>query len=192
MATTRSPTQTWVGKNCRLYIARYPAVQFTSTDTLSGVFWGTSSGIEISKAVKSITITPPETGYEKLDLLGKDTNTFQNQMLDEKPVGNASINFTTVVGEDEVFEDYVVSGTAATAPTGYTRRQIGNDNSSTNRLILCVDASNSDDTNYKAIGLQDAKMTKFGDIRLPDMGSHLEQDVTFICLAKNYYDEFKD
>jgi len=190
MATRRAPTKTWVAKEGDFYIGRYPAVAFHSGNTLSGVFGTATSGVAFSAACKNITVTPPETSWEKQDLLGKDSNTFQNQLLDEKPVGLATVTATLVVGEDEMIEDYVMSGTVASKPTGYTRYQIGN--TVTNGVIACVAVKNTDDSNYVAFGLQDGRVTKYGDVRISGPDSHWEQDITIICLAKNFYYEFKD
>ena len=120
MVSTRTPTKTWVGRNGKIYFAT--AVSVSVTETLSGVFTNaTSSGsVAVQAACKSVTITPPETAYEKVDLLGKDSNGFQNQLLDEKPVGLTTMTATMIVGEDETIEDKVISGTV-TSPANYTR-----------------------------------------------------------------------
>lgn len=190
MATRRAPTRTWTARNAELYLGRYPDAKFTSTETLSGIF--VSTGVDFSAPVKTVTITPPETAWEKQDFLGKDSSNFQNQLLDEKPVGIATITATLIVGEDETIEDYIVSGTSATAPAGFTRRQIGSDNSSVNRVTAVVTLSSSTDAEVVAFGMEDARVVKWGDVRISGPDSHFEQDVTFVCLAKNFYSEFKD
>lgn len=188
MATRRAPTKTWVARDGLAQIGKYPAVKFASDTTLSGSF--ASSGYEIAKAFKNITVTPPETSYEKLDLLGKDSNTFQNQLLDEKPVGTATMTGTLILGENETIEDTLLSG-SATAITGtHSRYQIGNDATSQNKVTMVV--SVFDSANEVAFGIEDAKVTKYGDVRISDTGSHWEQDITVMALAKNFYYEFKD
>jgi len=190
MATRRAPTQTWFAKNNKVYIGRYPDVSFGASTTLSGSF--VSSGIEISAAQKSITVTPPETPFEKSDFCGIDTNNFQNQLLEEKPIGMPTITASLIVGEDETFEDYLMSGCSASAPTGYSRYQIGNNDTQNSRLTICAVMANSDGSKYVAYGLQDARLSKYGDVRVTGADSHLEQDVTFVGLAKGWYFEFKN
>ena len=189
MATRRAPTQTWVARDGLVQIGKYPAVKFTTATTLSGSF--TASGFGIAKAFKNITITPPETSWEKQDLLGKDSNTFQNQLLDEKPVGTATITGTLILGEDELVSDLLISGSAtATGGGTHSRYQIGNDLTSQNEVTVVVSVFNS--TNEVAFGIEDGKVTKFGDIRISGPDSHWEQDITILALAKNFYWEFKD
>lgn len=196
MASVRAPTKTWTAREGTFYLARYPMVAFNVGTELSGVFNGitgdsTTSGITIQAATKNITITPPETAWEKQDLLGKDSSNFQNQLLDEKPVGMATITATLVLGEDETVSDYVMSGTASGA-SGYTRYQIGNDKTSSNRVITCVTLKSNTLGESVAFGLEDARVTKWGDVRVSGPDSHWEQDVTITSLAKNFYWEFKD
>ena len=189
MATVRTPGGTWVGREGNLYIAKASDITFSNSTTLSGSF--ASAGYDISKAVKSMTVVPPETGYEKIDLLGKDSNSFQNQLLDEKPAGSASITATLIVGEDETIED-MLSGTLAASPAGYTRRQYGTDETSDTPVAVCVTMLRPDILKEKSYALDNARFVKLGDARLSDMASHWEQDITIICLAKDFYEETKD
>jgi len=188
MATRRAPTKTWVARDSLVQIGKYPTVKFDSSTTLSGSF--ASSGYGIARAFKNITVTPPETSYEKLDLLGKDSNAFQNQILDEKPVGGATIQGTLILGEDETIEDQIISGSATAIDGTHSRYQIGNDTTSRQTVTLVV--SVFDESKEVAFGIEDAKITKWGDVRLSDTGSHWEQDITVLALAKDFYYEFKD
>ena len=188
MATTLTPTKTWVAREGLFQIGKYPAVVFATTTSLSGAF--ASSGYEISSAIKNITVTPPETGWEKQDLLGKDTNSFQNQLLDEKPVGIATMTGTLILGEDETLSSILISGSAVAVTGGYSRYQLGDDKTSSNKVTAVV--TMTDYTNEVSFGMEDARVTKWGDVRISGPDSHWEQDVTLICLAKNFYWEFKD
>ena len=188
METTRTPTKTWIAKEGLLQIGKYPAVIFTTAATLSGAF--TASGYEVSSAMKNITVTPPETNWEKQDLLGKTSNEFQNQLLDEKPVGTATITGTLILGEDEIVSDLLISGIAvATASATYSRYQIGNQ-SSDNRVTAVVTMWKGE--NAVSFGIEDGVVTKWGDVRISGPDSHWEQDITILSLAKNFYWEFKD
>lgn len=190
MVTNRKPTKTWVAREGSLYLAS-PAsgVTFSNSNTLSGSF--ASVGVAVESAVKNITVTPPETSWEKQDLNGKDTNQFQNQLLDEKPVGMATLQVTLILGEDETIED-IISGSFASAPAGYSRYQIGTNNTSDNQVAACVTLISNDTANEVSFAFDNAKITKLGDTRISGPDSHWEQDMTLVCLAKDYYYEFKD
>lgn len=187
MATTRTPTQTWVARNGTFYIAS--GVGVSTSETLSGVFSASTTSYRVESACKNITITPPETSWEKQDLLGQDANDFQNQFLDEKPIGLATFTATLILGEDETIEDFTASGTVATA-SGYTRRQIGKN--STNVVNLCVSLETTGNANRVTFAMFNARVTKYGDVRIAGPDGHWEQDITAICLAKDFYYEFKD
>jgi len=187
MVSTRTPTKTWVAREGLFQIGKYPTVKFTTAATLSGAF--SDSGYEISSAMKNITVTPPETSWEKQDLLGK-TNEFQNQLLDEKPVGTATITGTLILGEDEILSDLLISGTAvSTASATYSRYQIGN-KSSDNRVTAVVTMHKA--SNAVSFGIEDGVVTKWGDVRVSGPDSHWEQDITILSLVKNFYWEFMD
>lgn len=189
MATTRSPTGTWVARNATMYLDSAANVTFDTTTNLSGSFLTT--GWDVSKAVKNVTITPPETSREKVDFIGKDTNAFQDQMLDEKPVGTATLTATMVLGQDETVED-LLSGVVTAVTGGFSRRQYGQDNTSTGLVAACVTLDDATQTNQVSFALDNAKFTKLGDTRISDAGSHWEQDITIMCLPKDFYYEFKD
>ena len=186
MATIRTPTKTWVAREAEVIIARAHQVVIGAATTLSGSF--ATSGVKIEAAAKNVTITPPETAWEKVDFLGQDTNSFQNQLLDEKPVGMATFTGTVLLGEDEVIEDYVVSGTV-TGIAGYTRYQVGKNN--TNEIAICVNITDPLVTKLKTVVLDNARVTKWGDVKESGADAHWEQDLTIICLAKDFYYEVK-
>ena len=192
MATARTSTQTWVARNGTLYIAPASAIVFSGTVALSGSFAG-HFGTDITSAVKNITVTPPETSWEKQDFIGKDGSAFQDQLLDEKPVGIATVTATLILGEDETIED-MLSGTATVITGGLTRYQYGTDKTSEGEVTACVTLDSSDTGNINEISFafDNAKFTKLGDTRISGPDSHWEQDITIICLPKDFYWEFKD
>jgi len=190
MVTTRTPTGLWEARNGSLYLsAPASGVTFSNATTLSGSF--ASVGFAVEAAVKNITITPPETAYEKQDLLGNDSNSFQNQLLDEKPVGMATLTATMVLAEDETIEN-IISGTFSSAPTGYSRYQLGSDNTSNGTVAACVTLLSKNTANQASFAFDNAKFTKLGDTRISGPDSHWEQDFTVVCLPKDYYYEFKN
>lgn len=191
MATARSPTQTWVAKNGRMFLDYSANITIDSTTTLSGAF--TSAGYSLEAAVKNVTVTPPETSWEKQDFIGKNTSDFQNQLLDEKPVGTATLTGTMVLGEDETVEN-LLSGTFTAVTGGYARYQYGSDNTSAAAATVTAVVSVTTPTfgNTVSFGLDNARFTKLGDTRISGPDSHWEQDFTIVCLPKDFYYEFKD
>jgi len=191
MATARAPAQTWVARDGTLYMDDVTNIEFSGTVALSGAF--AHHGYDLSKAVKNITVTPPETSWEKQDFIGKDTNAFQDQLLDEKPVGIATVTATLILGENETVED-MISGTFTAVTGGFSRRQYGTNNTSTRDVAACVvlDSADATQANEVSFAYDNAKFTKLGDTRISGPDSHWEQDFTIICLPKDFYYEFKD
>ncbi len=187
MATARSPTFTWVARAGNVYMDRSAQVGFSSGTTLSGAF--NTSGISVTAAVKNITVTPPEQGWEKSDFLGEDANGFQNQLLDEKPVGTATCTGTLILGEDETIEDYMVSGVVS-SPANYTRYQVAKN--SDNELVVAIVLKSPSMSDQISFGFDHCRVTKWGDVRIGSADGHWEQDFTVICLAKDFYAEYKD
>ena len=193
MASNRSPTRTWVAKEGTVYMST-PAsgVTFDDTATLSGAFQDVVPAVTIQAACKNITVTPPETSWEKQDFQGQNSNDFQNQLLDEKPAGTATLTGTLVLGEDETVEN-IISGTFGGAPSGYSRYQYGSDNTSSGTVAACVTlATPGAEANTVSFALDNARFTKLGDTRISGPDAHWEQDFTIMCLAKDFRSEFKD
>ncbi len=193
MATTRSPTQTWVARNGYMYMGNVSGISFSTETTLSGAFAGSLSGVAIEAAVKNITVTPPETSWEKQDFCGTTTTGFQNQLIDEKPVGAATLTATMILAEDELISDLLMSGTAT--GLGYARYQIGKETEfkdGAEATYAVVVTLISDTSKQVSFALDNAKMTKWGDVRISGPDGHWEQDITVFCLPKDFYWEFKD
>jgi hypothetical protein len=188
--TVRTPTGTCTARQGQITIARSTNVTIGAAATLSGAFLNATYGSwRIDAGVTNITITPPETGYDKVDFFG-ETSSFQNQVFDQKPVGNASVACTLLVDKDELIEDLIVSGTI-TGIASYSRYQVGNLQTTIDDLAICMAFTTPDLAKYRAVAMVNAKMNKWGDLKLAADG-HLEQDVSFVCLAKDFYYEFKD
>lgn len=193
MVTIRTPIRTWVARNGYMYIGNVSGVVFSNAVSLSGAFSEAASGVAIEAAVKNITITPPETSWEKQDFCGTNSSGFQNQLLDEKPVGLSTITATMILGENEIISDLIMSGTAN--GIGYSRRQIGKGDEypeSTDSTYAVVVTLISDTTRQVSFAVDNAKITKWGDVRISGPDGHWEQDITLLCLTKDFYWEFKD
>ena len=180
-------TKTYSAREGELYIAYADQITFDSSTNLSGAF--SSAGHSIASAIKNITVTPPETGWDKQDFIGQNTDGFQNQLLDEKPAGVATVTGTLVLAEDETIEDYLVSGSVISAPAGYTRRGVGE---SSQTVAACVVLGKGGSDKQASFAFDNARATKWGDVRISGPDSHWEQDFTIICLAKDFKFERKD
>lgn len=177
----------------RLSIARETKVTFASGVTISTTsnlktLFDSGSGNNLSAIFKNVTITPPETAHDLMSFLGTDTNDFQNQLLEEKPPGLATFTGTAILDEDETLDPFVDNSSTATSD-GYTRYQLGNSSSEETDVLINISGATSGEVN---IALIDSKVTKWGDIRISGPDSHWEQDITGVCLAKNFYWEYKD
>ncbi len=175
----------------RLSTARETIVYFSLA---SNVTMGTGSDLktlfgtahDVSALAKNVTITPPETAWELQSFLGQ-TSAFQNQMLEEKPVGMATFTATLILDEDESLEPYLDTTGVAAGGT-HTRYQIGNGQSPEVAILVNI----TDGTDVVNFAYDDARITKYGDVRISGADSHWEQDVTAICLASDFFWEYKD
>lgn len=141
--------------------------------------------------LKNVTIAIPEGSVDKIDLLG-ETNGFQNAELDEKPYGLATISGTLVHPGDEVLETYY-GGSSGTAVTGgYTRYQYGDSTATKTRQDVAILVNLDDGSQETNHLLNNAKITKLGDVTISGADSHWEQSFEAVCLPKDYYVEYKD
>ena len=155
---------------------------------------------------KNVTVTPPEGGVDKIDLLGvelddtyEDTDPgkigFQNALLDEKPYALATFTGTAVLNRAGFFEDFIdASSISLTSGTNTLDRfRFGVVSTSTlGRPSIAVLVQNL----YPYIGtatakwnalLNNAYITKLGDYRISGADGHWEVDVTGVCLPKDFY-----
>jgi len=183
---TVSTTRTWVARDALVILSQASSISLAA-NTISGAF---SAGTRFETVAKNVAITPPDSAWEQQSFLGEDSNGFQNQILDEKPVGLATFTGTLVLGEDETIENFMVSGSSAISGT-HTRYQIGKNND--NEIAVAVIIRDKEiPNNEAAFAFDNAKVTKYGDVRISGPDSHWEQDITIICLPKDFYWEFKD
>ena len=175
-----------------LLIPRNSRVVFTSgvtvatTSDLYATFIATvATGVQA--LTKSVTITPPERSQDLQSFLGVDENDFQNQMLESKPPGLTTLTGSFVLDADESFESSL-DITPTTVTGGYTRYQLGNAQERETDILVQISGSSG----VINLALIDAQITKWGDIKVSGPDSHWEQDITAVCLAKNFYWEYKD
>jgi len=83
--------------------------------------------LDVAAWAKDVTITYPEGPVEKVDFMGEDSNSFQNQDLEEQSWGTAKITGTLVfspVDTDASIAAYM-SGSGTAITSGETRYQFG-------------------------------------------------------------------
>ena len=148
--------------------------------------------------LKNVTIVEPEGAIDKQDLLGVDSNGFQNAELDEKPFDLAKISGTLVMpGLHEsgtaMLERWAYGdGTQVPSESAtHTRWQAGNGNRIACAILVNL-TSNESPPNYEVnILLNQAYITKLGDRKISGPDGHWEQDFEAVCLPRNYYIEIK-
>jgi hypothetical protein len=186
--TARAPTRVWHARDSKLYFALSSGVTLTATtNSLNGLFEA-GTGARVEALAKNITIVAPETGFDKIDLLGVDTSSFQNALLDQKPLGLPSISGTLILDEDETLSPYL-DGTSTSISGAYSRYQLGNAQQPEIAILATLTVTAAEMVNF---AFDKAYITKWGDIRISGPDGHWEQDFSAVCLPKNFYWEFKD
>jgi len=177
-------------------------VTITTAAALDTFFGGTAT--TLSAYMKDITIVIPEGDIEQLNLMGFDSAGLQNSELDQKAYGLAEISGTMILGHDELLlgdvgstNEHLFFGTGTDIPsagTTHTRYQAGKLLASglparpESAWLLNLD----DGTDEVNIVLDNAFVTKFGDVVLSDGDSHFEVAVTVKARANDFYMEFKN
>jgi len=143
-----------------------------------------SSGTAMQGDLKEVSISGSEGAVEQIDLIGEDTNSFQNADKDKKPFGMVELTGKLVLRGDETIETFAY-GTSVAVNGTHTRYQPGI------RQEVSVLINNDDATNEYSAVLDNADVTKMGDLALNADG-HWERDFSITCLARDFYEEFKD
>jgi len=182
--TTVSPSAIVCGRKTNLYFALASNVTLTTSSTLAAVF---STSTIASAAAESISISPPETAWEVINFMGNDSSSFQNKVLEEKPVGTASLTATLVLYTEDDFLEPFLDTTGVTAASTYTRYQIGNEQSPEVSIL----ASIYNGTKTCNVCLDDARITKWGEVRIGAVDGRWEQDIAAICLDSDFWWEYQ-
>lgn len=189
MAVTRLTAATpWHAVDGQVLFSLAADVTIATNSILSTVF---STSTRAEAIFKNLTVTPPETAYDKQDLQGVDVNIFQTTVLDKKPVGMATFTGTALLGRDETLEAYIDSTKTAVTDATFgnsSRYQIGN--AQVPEIAICIVMESG--TDRMTFVLDNAYVTKWGDVRVGGPDTHWEQDITVVCLAKDFYWEYRD
>lgn len=142
-----------------------------------------SAATDFTGRCKNVNISGAERDIETIPLLGT-TAGHSNQEVFQKSVGSLrEVTMTLVYQDTDV--TLFGSGTVATSGTASAYTRIQGDQDVTQRAILL---SFNDGSSYVNCLLNNAYSIKLGDLKIEADG-HLEQEVMFKCLAKDYYEE---
>lgn len=177
--------------------ARKAAAKFSTTaltvDTSATVISAISAGTAFSGILKDVSVTPPEGSVEVTNFLGEDTNGFQNAMFEEKAFTGAAIKGTMVMDSVETIEPLFGGAGTQVATNSYTRYQYGTSASGKTRVTVgAIGLALDNGTKVVGVLLNNVYMTKLGDIKMTGTDGHWERDFEGMCLAKDYYEDFKN
>jgi hypothetical protein len=185
----------WKPKEIKsIKIAAASGITITTSAALDTFFTGTTATSDnIQAYAKNVTLAVPEGAIDKIDLLGIDSSGFQNMELDEKPFDLGGISGTLVLHSVEILETFFY-GTATTISTTHKRYQAGK-LTTTGRpevaILVNLNAPISGTvTNEVTVALDNAWITKLGDIKIAGPDGHFEVDFNAICLPKDFYIEY--
>ncbi len=184
----------WRAPHAEVKVDLASNVTLTTSAALDTFF---SSATSISGKMKNVSVVVPEGDVELVNYLGV-TSSFQNADLDQKPFSIAELSGTLILGHDEVLEGqtahtHLFFGAGTAISTTHHRYQAGSittgdfDRPESAWLINITDGT--DEVNMV---LDNAFITKFGDVKIDGADGHWEVDVTVKCKPADFYMEWKD
>ena len=195
-------------RNAALYVSK-SAVTYAAAVSIDQATKG-----DVFK-VKNLTITPPMSEVERIDLWGSDsldtigsgvptTGTFQHQAFAEKSWSEAKVSGTAVFSHDELgvttpngnsfevmFSNSGLDVGDTPAFTRYTYGDMavsGKERIRVGNLIFVF----NNGSGIVNVGMANVIVTKMGDIKLTGADGHFEFDFEAVCLAKDYVLEPED
>ena len=175
-------TKVWHAREAVIKLAASTTI--TTAAALDTFF---SGGTAVEGVMKDITVTEPASDVEKIDLLGEDSDTFQNAEGEEKPFGMVEISGTAILPGDEVIETFIYPTGTAIGGT-HTRYRPGQGTRKKPSFLLNLDDS-TDEVNYAG---ENCWLTA-KDVKVTGADGHLEVTLTLKCLPRDWYGpEFKD
>jgi len=183
----------WKPGEIKKFIATSTCPNITGTaSTLESYFTTGSNGAQnIQARAKNVTIAIPDSAVEVVNFLGVDTNGFQNAVLEEKPYSNGGMSGTLVLDDVDVLES-LYYGTATVITGGLNRFQAGKLTTAGRPSIgILMHLENSDASKKVSFVLNNAYITKLGDVKISGPDGHFEVEFEAICLPKDFYFERK-
>ena len=195
-------------RNAALYVSK-SAVTYAAAVSIDQATKG-----DIFK-IKNMTLTPPMSEVEKLDLWGSDSldtigagvpvsGTFQHQALEQKSWTEGKVTFTLVFSHDEagsttpagnslevLFHNAGLDVADTPAFTRYTYGDLadtGNDRIIVGNLIFVW----NNGAGIKNCAMASVIVTKMGEIKITGADGHWEQDCEAVCLAQDFAMEPED
>jgi hypothetical protein len=161
----------------------------TSTTVITAI----ASGTAFSGLIKDVSVTPPEGSVEVVNFLGEDAAGFQNASFEEKAFSGASIKGTMVLDSIEYIEPLFGGAGTQVATNTYTRYQYGTSASGKTRVkVGAIGLALDNGTKVVGVLLNNVMLTKLGDIKMTGADGHWERDFEGMCLAADYYEDFKN
>lgn len=178
----------WTAREGELYILT--AGNVTPIGSYIGSLFAVA-GSKLTGHIKEITVAPPEGPVEKVDLVGEDSNYFQNAVLERKPFGLATISGTALFSGSYLTQ-WFAGRTGSVLPDGVTRYQYGAGSLSAYfRTEIAIGVEIKSTQNTLAMFMDNALLTKVGDKALGGADDHWEMEFEAVCLPKDYYEEFR-
>lgn len=172
----------WKARECEIKLVADPTI--TTAAVLDSFF---SAGTAISGIMKDVTIKEPSSEVDQIDLLGQDSNSFQNAEGEEKPYGMAEISGTAILPGDEVTEIMFYPTGVAIAAT-HTRYRMATGTRKRPAILLNLD----DGTDEVSFVLDNTWITT-KEVKATGADGHMEITFTAKCLPRDFYGpEFKD
>jgi hypothetical protein len=169
----------WEAREATVNISEFLSTVQTTSTLLAQV-----GSTEYTDRVKDVSVTGGERDVETIPLLGENASGYSNQEIFQKSVGSLRECSMTMIYKD-VDISQLGAGTVSTSSGASTYKRIQGDQSLTKKAVLI---SFNDGTDYVNVLLNNAYVTKLGDLKIEADG-HLTQEITFKCLAKDYYEE---
>ena len=138
----------------------------------------------VTKWLKDVTVSGIASDEELINFLGSDTNSFQNQELEEKPFDLVKISATLAYSPVDTDKSIMglLTGTTGTTVGSGKRYQYKA------KTAKAIGLQFSDGTNLISLGFNYAKVTKIGDISQKS-DSHPEVPIEMVCLIRDF-DEY--
>jgi len=186
----------WRAPHTDVKIADASTVTVTTAALLDSF---TSGDTDIDGKMKSVTIVVPEGDVEGINLLGTESivgSNFQTMILDQKPFGLAELSGTLVLDGDEILTNnskHLFFGSATAVSGTHSRYRAGSVTTGANdRPQVTIAVNLTDGTDEVTMLLDNAYITKMGDIKIDSADGHWEFDVTMKCKPGDFHMEWKD
>jgi len=186
----------WHAPEAKVVIAA-GAISLGASESIETAMAAETTEIVMSNIVKDLTIRGGERDVEALKLLG------YNELIDLKRATVMEISFTTAFqgsvlllldsegaagtrGTEFDFAEFFMGEKQTVTSTSFYRTQ-GGEKATNDRAACAIQVALTDGSNYINILLNSAYATS-RELSLAADG-HMEQTITFKCLASTYYEE---